>query len=804
MSPGKNAVYEFGPFRLLVEERLLLHNGRPVPLTPKNIEMLIVLVENHGRVVLKDTLMSRVWPDVVVQEDNITYNVSIIRKVLGDGPNGEPYIETVPKRGYWFVAAVTSRDAAPEEAVHDQREQAVIGSIPGSRAPAQPLESGPELQRAHPVAGRRWLTKAISGIAVVAMVLVAACLYVYVHYWEPHRRLTEQDTVVLADFANTTGDPVFDGTLRQGLAAQLEQSPFLNLLSDARIAETLGLMAQPKDARLTRELAREVCQRTASAATIEGSIATLGSQYVLGLAAVNCRNGDLLAETQATADTKEHVLKALGEAATKVRERLGESLASVERYDTPPENVTTPSLEALQAYSVGRQVQRVKNDPAAAIPFFERAVKLDPNFAMAWSGLAANHANLGEGTRAVECARRAYELRDRVSERERFYITAEYEFDVTGDEEASRKLCELWAETYPRYSIPRADLGTIYSILGEYDKSLAARQEALRLDPRNGLNYANLIASYLFLNRLEAGKVVAQEARTHNLDSPLIHYDLYAIAFLQHDAAGMEHETASLVGKPGSEDYIFYMESDTAAYAGQFAKARELSRRAADSAQRAEEKEAAGSYVAEGARREALIGNMRSARLQAQTALRLADGIEGKVSSALALALAGDSRHAMRLADDLSRQFPKNTPMQLEYLPVIRAAVTLGSGKASKEARRALQVLAASAPYELGNTVLPLYSVYLRGEAYLAAHEGAAAAAEFQKVLDHSGVVTNDIIGALARLGVARAYALEAQTDPHARDKARTAYQNFLTLWKDADPDIPIYQQAKAEYAKLQ
>jgi Flp pilus assembly protein TadD len=397
-----------------------------------------------------------------------------------------------------------------------------------------------------------------------ALVVIAAAAGTYHYLRHLSHRLTQQDTVVLADFTNTTGDPVFDGTLRQGLSAQLEQSPFLNLLSDTRVAQTLALMAQPKETPLTQELAREVCQRTASAATIEGSIASLGSQYVLGLKAVNCHNGDLLAEEQVTASSKENVLQALGQAATKVRAKLGESLASVEKFDAPPENVTTPSLEALQAYSFGYRAMVVKNDWAAAIPLFQRALSLDPNFAMAYARLGTSYSSLGETVRAAENTAKAFELRERVSDRERFYIASHYEEYVTGDLEAARKTYELWAQTYPRDDIPPGNLGVIYPTLGEHDKALAAEQEASKLDPGGGLTYANLVGTYLFLNRLDEAKATAQEAHAHNLDSPFIHVTLYVVDFLQHDTAGMEREAARLMGKPGYEDVIVDTESDTA------------------------------------------------------------------------------------------------------------------------------------------------------------------------------------------------------------------------------------------------
>jgi eukaryotic-like serine/threonine-protein kinase len=634
------------------------------------------------------------------------------------------------------------------------------------------------------------------GIYLAAAILFAALLGGGFYYRSHQRsnRLTEKDSIVLAEFTNTTGDPVFDGTLRQGLSAQLEQSPFLNLLSDQRIAQTLSLMAQPKDARLTHELAGEVCQRTASAAVLDGSIAQIGAQYLLTLKAVNCSNGELLASTEAQASDKNHVLDALGKMASEIRSKLGESLASVQKYDAPAENVTTPSLEALKAYGLGYEAMVVKSDPPGAVSLFQRAISLDPNFAMAYARLGICYSNLNETARAAENTRKAYQLRERVSEREKLYIASHYEEVFTGNLEAARKIHELWAQTYPRDNVPPHNLGIIYAYLGDYDKSLAASREVLKLNPRSGSAYATVVNSYLYLNRLDEAKATAQEAQAHNLDSPQMHLKLYLLDFLEHNTAGMEQEAAGLMGKPGYEDQVLYNQSVTAAFVGQFAKARGLMRRAAESAQRADEKETAGGYEAGAAVREALVGNMALAKEQAQAAFALSNGRDVAAMSAIALGRAGDSTRASWLATDLNKRFPEDTIAQLNYLPTLHAAAALQGGSSGK----ALEALTAAAPYELG-LVSSLYPVYLRGEAYLAAKQGAAAAVEFQKILDHSGVVANELIGALAHLELGRAYTLSGDSV-----KAKAAYQDFLTLWKDADPDLPILKQAKAEYVKLQ
>ena len=606
--------------------------------------------------------------------------------------------------------------------------------------------------------------------------------------------LTDKDTIVLADFTNTTGDSVFDGTLRQGLSTQLEQSPFLSIISDQQIQQTLQMMDQKPDAKLTPEIARELCQRTASAAVLDGSIAQIGTQYLLTLKAVNCLSGDLLASTEAQASDKNHVLDALGNATSQIRNKLGESVGTVQKFDTPLEQATTPSLEAFQAYSLGRKASAAA-DWVATVPLFQRAIRLDPNFAMAYARLGTSYSNLGEITFGAENTRKAYELREHVSERERFYIESHYYENVTGNLEKARQVFELWVQTYPRDWNPLPPLANpVYTSLGQYDKALAAAREAFRLNSARGLSSVELAFSYLNLNRLKEARTTAEEGQAKKLDSLGLRACLYELAFLQNDVPGMALQVAWSAGRPGVEDVLLAAEADTVAYAGRRGEAREFSRRAVASAERVEEKEVAASYEAEAALRESLFGSVAEAQQRAAAALALSTGRDVQSGTAIALAVAGDAARTLALADDLGERFPEDTNVQFNYLPTIHAQLALSRGDASQ----AVNALQMAAPYELG-LAGGLYPVYVRGEAYLAAHRGNEAAAEFQKILDHRGIVLNSPIGALAHLQIGRAYALQGDTS-----KAKAAYQDFLTLWKEADPDIPILIAAKAEYAKLQ
>ena len=608
--------------------------------------------------------------------------------------------------------------------------------------------------------------------------------------------LTGKDTIVLADFDNKTGEAVFDDTLKQGLAVQLEQSPFLDLVSDNKVNQTLGMMGRPAGDRLTREVAREVCQRTGSKAMLTGSIAGLGSQYVIGLKAVNCNTGDVLAEAQEQATGKEGVLKALDVAAINLRSKLGESLSSVQKYATPVEEATTTSLEALKAYSLGQKTRSAKGD-TAALPFFKRAVELDPKFAMAFRATARAYSNVNEIGRASEYARKAYDLREKVSERERFSIEGFYYLIATGEMEKAAQTFELWKQTYPRDELPYGDLGFIYASLGDFEKSLAESREALRLEPNDATNYGNTGNSLVVLNRLDEAEAVYRQAEEHKLEGEVLLVNRYQLAFLKGDKAGMAQSARAAIGKAGAEDLLLAAQADTEGWYGKLKNAHELTRRAMDSAERNDAKESAADYQTAGALREVEFGRREQARAEASAALKLAPNRDVRTAAALALARAGDTAGAEKLASELDKTYPLDTIVQRYWLPTIRAAVALER----KDPNRAVELLKETGTLELGQETqasISLCPIYVRGEAYLMLHDGNSAAAEFQKFIDHRGIVVNFPWGALARLWLGRSYALQGDTA-----KAKAAYQEFFAIWKDADADLPVLIEAKAEYSKL-
>jgi serine/threonine protein kinase/Flp pilus assembly protein TadD len=619
-------------------------------------------------------------------------------------------------------------------------------------------------------------------------------------YWRLRHAstLTEKDTIVLADFVNTTGDAVFDDALKQALTIQLEQSPSLSVLSDRKVIETLKLMNRPVNDRIIKKVAEEVCLRNNSKVLLEGSISAIGDHYLITLKAMNCQTGDTIASADAEAVNRNQVVKMLGEASNQLRKKLGEPRPSIEKYNTPLEEATTSSLEALEAFT---QSMKVRTEPVRAIPFLQRALHMDPNFARAYALLGVAYYNLGETSAAIENFNKAYELRDRVSQRERLTIEGFHYGFVTGQIEKAVEIYSEWVQTYPEDHTPHAVLGIIYAELGQYEKAAVEMRERIRLSSEHS-DY-NLVGIYACLNRLDDAQALLDQAREH--DGPYLREIRYTLAFLRGDDAAMREHVAFARGKLGVEDWLLSAQSDTEAYHGRLAKARQLSEEAVQSARRAELLETAASWRANEALREAEIGNAVGARQRTVEALGLRSGPDVEVKAALALARAGGAARARSLVDKLDREFPQDTRIQSYWLPTIRAAIELGKPNSDK----AIGTLRVVMPYDLGSAAMDnaspgilvfgnLYPVYIRGLAYLKAGQDQLATAEFQKILEHRGIMGNFILGPLARLQLGRALAMMGD-----KAAARKSYQEFLTLWKDADPDIPIYQQAKTEYAKL-
>jgi eukaryotic-like serine/threonine-protein kinase len=658
-------------------------------------------------------------------------------------------------------------------------------------APTTQIESKPAAK-----SSRWWM------VAGAAMLIVALAVGGRIFFPRKVHALTDKDTIVLADFTNTTGDPVFDGTLRQGMMVQLEQSPFLSLVSDERIQKTLNLMGQPGDTKLTPAIARELCQRTASAAVLDGSIASLGTQYVVGLRAVDCRTGESIDAEQVQTARKEDVLNALSQVASRLRGRLGESLATVKEHDTPLVEAATPSLEALKAYSSALKLHLSSNSSGPQ-PLYKRAIEIDPNFAMAYAMLGHTYGELGESDLSAEYLGKAYALRDHASDAEKFFIAVSYAIRVTGNLEYARQTCEAWAQAYPRAAQAPGLLGAfVYPVFGRFEKAIVSSEKAIELEPDLSFSYFNLASSYIYLDRLGDAEKALQQASERKLDISSSSAVRYNIAFLKSDEAEMERVMAAGRAKSEPDSELLNNEAFAMAYSGYLQRARDLSQRAVDVAQQSGQRERAAGFEAGAALREAFFQNAFEARRRAAAALELSKDREVEYGAAFALALTGDSKRAQTLNDDLEKRFPEDTCVKFEYVPELRALLALNRNDPAK----AIELLQVAAPYELGSPRSSfhaiygvLYPIYVRGEAYLAMHQGTQAAAEFQKILDHPGIAYSDPVGALARLQIARAYAMSGD-----QAKARTAYQDFFKLWKDADPDIPVLQQARAEYGKLQ
>jgi len=834
-----NLVLRFGAFEADLRTSELRKGGRLVAVPPQPFKVLSLLAGRSGELVTREEIQQDLWGgDTFVDfEQGLNFCIKRLRAALGDDADKPRYIETLPRRGYRFVATVEKvrnpgvageaphlvmRPFAPggEASALDaaiSEDEAVGRKPPGGvwthgsaalRPCPQAEDAGLVAVAARPVSGvsvprfvgrnARPGVRAAIALGVIVAMAGAALWTGHVMRWRRSQPLTEKDTIVLADFANDSGETVFEGTLKEGLREDLEQSTFLNILSDDAVTTQLRYMGRAPGERLTLDVAREVCRRQGSKAVLLGSISRMGSHYPITLKAVSCQDGQSLGVEQVEATRREDVLSKLHQAGSQLRSRLGESLASVQKYDTPLDQATTPSLEALQALSMANATWRLQGD-AAALPLFKRAVQLDPNFAVAYSDLGAVYCNLGEAELCTDYVTKAHEFRGRVSEYERMFIDSNYYLYVTGELEEAEQVFQAWKHIYPRMPLPYIQLGLVAFELGQLEPALDNNLQAFHLSIPNQLVYQNLSYGYLYLNRLDEAKAILSEARERKLDESLLQ-NSYQLAFLLNDTKEMEKCLAVAQGKAEVESAMLASQADTEAFHGRLKEARELSRRAIATALAAGSKETAAGWRVTAALREAEFGNEREAERDVAAALALARSREVQVAAALAYARGGERERAEVIASDLRKRFPTDTLMTGYWLPSIRAAIEISR----KNAALAIDTLRVAETYELGGNEPPfssgatLYPVYLRGQAYLETKQWEKAAAEFQKILDRRGLVWNFPLGALASLQLGRAYAGSGDTA-----KAQAAYRSFLTLWQGGDGDVPVFVQAKREYAAL-
>jgi eukaryotic-like serine/threonine-protein kinase len=785
-----SSVFGFGPYALCVSTGELRKGETVLKLHPQPFRVLALLVEQAGALVTRDEIQRELWGgNTWVDFDaGINFCIRQIRAVLADDAENPKYIETIARKGYRFVAQVTHVESPTPAVATASSGPSLVTAFPTrSTAEPRPIDPEPSIGPAIAVAEappKRSYRLILAGVAA-GFVAIAACVAFYL-LTRPSPKLAQKDTIVVADFRNTTGDAVFDGTLQQGLSAQLEQSPFLNLMSDTQIRQTLRMMQQAPDAKLTGELATEICQRVNGAGVLNGSIAQIGAQYDLILKVADCSSGESLATAEARASDKDHVLRALDQASSDLRKKLGESLASVQKFDLPLVQATTPSLEALKAYSLG-YAKYSQGDQPGAIPFFQHAVELDPNFAIAYANLGRSYQVLGKQEQMAEALSRAYALRDHASEHEKFDIVAVYEQFVTLRFAESIENCELWEQSYPRDFTPHRMLGFEYGILGRYERSLQEFSKAMELDPGQALPYAGLLIDLVALQRFPEAHAVYEKAKERNVDRGEVQRQFYNVAVGEGDSRLMAELAASLSAQPGFGSKLLFEESSIAAYYGRYSEARKLFARAIDAALRDENTSSAGFLEFHMGILEALAGNSSEAREDAHAAMRHG------VPTALPLILSGDTGEGAKALEAFASRVPPGSFNEQFSVPELKAALALERG----DVTGAVELLQPLVPYE-GGWADQYMAAYLRGEAFLRARRGVDAAGEFQKIVKSPGIVRTSGIGPLARVGLARAYVLTGDWA-----KARAAYQEFFTLWKDADADIPVLKQARAEYGKL-
>ncbi len=773
---GIQLTYLFDKYQLDAENFSLTRQGERIPLEPKALRVLLLFVRNEGKLLEKNAIIQAVWPDTFVEESTLSRAVALVRKQLGDDPRRPVFIETVPTLGYRFITPVETQLPAQ----NDPKAPEPVDEIPSPR--------------------KLWSKRLSIGTAMAVIVLMAATAWFRLAA-DRRRTLPGQRTIVLADFANTTGDSVFDTTLRQGLIVQLEQSPLLMVVSEHRIQQTLRFMNRAPDTRITPPLALEICARTGAAAVLAGSITSLGQHYIIGLQASNCATGETIDTEQVEASRKEDVLQGIGKVASGFRTRAGESLASMSAHDTPLTEATTSSLEALKAYGEANRVDL--SNGIAAIPLFQRAIAIDPNFAMAHVMLGRLYSDLGQGVLSARSTSEAFRLRERASDPERFFIEVSYEMQVTGNMEKALEICETWAQAYPRdpASLGLA-AGTMLRVFGRYDEGSSRARRVIEMEPELAIAYHLLFVNELALGRMNGAEDSLNMASARNLHIPQFELDKYRLAFLRRDQEQSKQLLRSVIGHPVAEDLVSGQQSSALAFTGHLDEARRLSDHAVSLAAQSGRKEAAARWESGVAIREAMFGNFDAASQHAAASIGLSDGRDSEFGASFAFALARKSSRAKNLADGLGKRFPQDSNVRLHYLPPVRALLALNDNQAAK----AINILQVSAPYELGSPPSSfyagfygaLYSVYIRGCAYLALHRSVEAASEFRKIIDHPGITGSDPIGVLAHLQLGRSYA-------QAGDKtvAKACYTNFLRMWKTADPNIPIFKIAQIEFAQL-
>jgi DNA-binding winged helix-turn-helix (wHTH) protein/tetratricopeptide (TPR) repeat protein len=790
-------VYLFDQYELDDEDLCLSRHGQRLPLEPRALAVLLLMVRSNGRLLKKDAILEAVWKHTVVEESSLSRVVALLRKQLGDDPRHPTFIETVPTLGYRFIAQV--RATTPEEKPGESTEVQSLATGPAPHQAAAVTSATLRDSRgvARGVARRIKLRFVWTLIAILLLGGVGVSRFVL----HPRPLVLEKKSIVLAEFSNSTGEPVFDDTLRQGMIVQLEQSPLFVLVSEPRIQNALRLMGQDPDTRLTPALGREVCRRTGSVAVLEGSIARLGGGYVLGLRAINCSTGEVLDTEQVQAGRKEVVLPALGQIASNFRTRVGESLSSVSAHDTPLVEATTSSLNALKDYSEANRAQN-SGGSAAGIPFLERAISLDPEFAMAHAQLGRFYGDIGQEMRSAESAAEAHKYRNRASERERFFIDASYQIQVTGNLEKAEETCETWGRVYPRdQGALGFPAGLILRVFGRYDAAADKAKRLVETNPDFAIGYHLLVINDIALGRLDEAQSVLDTAAARHLEIPQYLLDRHRLAFLKGDESGTDRLMELAARQPATEGFVSGEQASLLAYHGRVAQSREVMQRAVALALQLGRRDAAARLEAGSALRESLFGNVEAATRDATAALELSSGRDAEYGAAVALALAQNASAAKGLADDLEKRFPEDTAARYHYIPVIRALLALNRD----DPKKALELLEVNVPYELGSPPSyfsayygVMYPVFVRGQAYVASHRGIDAAAEFQKIIDHPRLVVSDPIGALAHQGLARALVLSGD-----KLRAKAAYADFLDLWKTADSDLAAFKSAKAEYARL-